>query len=1758
MIMMAALWLTATLAQAATHTAASPAFTVDTRDYTLTVNTTGVTGVPVTVSPPDLDGKTTANTPATFRFAYQAEVSVDMAATHNGASFSSWSGDFVGQNGVRADAKMEGNRTLTAAYIAAVQEPTIVTHPQPQTVTEPNSATFTVSATGDDLSYQWQRMTGTNPFTIIDLDAYTPTYTTGSTAGANSALPHSYRVVVSNSAGSVTSDWALLTVNEPVVEGSIVVTSPTAGETLEVQTWKTISWTSQGLSPSAQVKIELLKNGQFFTTLTPATENDGVHSWYVYSPHTAPDYSIRITGPGGTPVGESARFAITDSVVLESVIIGGPVEVGEGTTQAYTLTARYSSGAEMVVTGDAIWSLSTGGTYASISSAGVLSVNQLNADQSATIRASYGGKTASKTVSLIDTCHPQFSTSSLSFGSNGGTQTFQVNSAGGCAWTLEVTGDTDGAQFSITSGSGSRSVSLTLPAWYQPMPRSIDVKIGPETLQITQTQRLVQVLRPGETPIIFTGATAEGSFPPVWVDLDPRAEYVIFQAVDESYANPNPGGMPFSSASAKGTWAVMKDDGVLLKEDTLVHSLTPDWTEWTGQNISWPLTEWPAARYKWTSHDETGAPVEEGQFQLAKVNYIAGNGAEPVILVHGLLSSADMWPTAFANSLAQDRPVYVISYPNTDGVQTNAALLREVLERISTAHGNRVVHVVSHSMGGVVTRYMDEKMAAGRLGRHFSLGSPYNGSPLADTGISASWAASLLSLSFTEGIAEMIPPLQALGRPALYDLQDPVERLGLVHPSAPGVVTHSFVTACGTDTRIVAQAGSVLYSVLASTQHYNPSYTFMATELAKNAMAMGRQSDGVVRWESANLGDLRLRQNLFYDAWHQGYFNPEMNRDYSNMVMDIRTFLENGRSALELQSKPESRFSRLIKQAGITASVLTGPIIAYTSVGAEVIGYAEREGSNMILHTGREVLEIIENMPMQMRAGHLEEMQEMMVFDSGQDQGIYFKADGYKPFRLGELTEQGPVIHVTEIVLEEIPEWNGLRAPSISAVGGVRETTQSEVSLQLSCPGATEFRIGEDFKNSTWQPMQPEMTYSFDEDSPGFKTIIAQFRDATGNVSPIVSLRVLKVSVGQTAGLSVSDEVGDAFVFLNGERLSDRTPLVMENLPPGTHQLSIHRNDVEYQEPVREITLTAGETLPVEFLLASSGGNDVTEIVHLGKRYRVTSQSYPDNSDWHAAVQAEFGQGWTVADWTDLKTAFGTSMDHARSLAHLLSGEVTTQPGGSAYVTVGGQKIHSFDRHYFVTAHYQNKPSSYLDHDQLFNNMISLGSWPGQGRILAVSDTIVEEKSFLPSQTLHLANENLNQVAVNAFGESASLADWNDILDYLEHNVDNLAAFYEEIGLEPGQSMWVTRNGNMISPYDYQYHILRGAGGPSIPPGWPNHAQLGNLYLNSFLSAFSSEGHRVLVRMSPAVPSINTHPANRTITAPNTATFSVNATGTGPLSYQWQRSTNHGSTWSNVSGATSASYSTGATSISMSGYRYRVRLSNSAGSVTSNAAILTVNPGNPMQRGRFGMVRQTAANRFDSQVFGELSFDNSGLSHVGGYSYSLQTPLLDQAGGIFSPLYGRLTPNPWNIPQWVVSEFFGLIHFGRDEEQYDKWVYSERFGWMGFVQADNGVSYLWVEELLTWIAVTSDGNFISFDFGWLVPEPGSFTHYNSRIGTLIHDAHNPKGWLRSDRFGFVWFARDGTGVWFWSSNRNEWIGITPEGGLWSTAEGRFL
>ena len=91
-------------------------------------------------------------------------------------------------------------------------------------------------------------------------------------------------------------------------------------------------------------------------------------------------------------------------------------------------------------------------------------------------------------------------------------------------------------------------------------------------------------------------------------------------------------------------------------------------------------------------------------------------------------------------------------------------------------------------------------------------------------------------------------------------------------------------------------------------------------------------------------------------------------------------------------------------------------------------------------------------------------------------------------------------------------------------------------------------------------------------------------------------------------------------------------------------------------------------------------------------------------------------------------------------------------------------------------------------------------------------------------------------------------------------------------------------------------------------------------------------------------PVITTQPANVTICAGAAATFSVTATtGVGSLSYQWQLSTDGGTTYNNIPGATTSSFAQASVPVGQNGYRFRVIATAGCGSVTSNAGILTVN-----------------------------------------------------------------------------------------------------------------------------------------------------------------------------------------------------------------------
>ena len=88
---------------------------------------------------------------------------------------------------------------------------------------------------------------------------------------------------------------------------------------------------------------------------------------------------------------------------------------------------------------------------------------------------------------------------------------------------------------------------------------------------------------------------------------------------------------------------------------------------------------------------------------------------------------------------------------------------------------------------------------------------------------------------------------------------------------------------------------------------------------------------------------------------------------------------------------------------------------------------------------------------------------------------------------------------------------------------------------------------------------------------------------------------------------------------------------------------------------------------------------------------------------------------------------------------------------------------------------------------------------------------------------------------------------------------------------------------------------------------------------------------------------ILTQPQSIAVDAGATATFTASASANPVPTAQWQVSTDNGSTWSNISGATSDTYTTAPATLSMNSYEYRVVYTNPQHTAISDAATLTVN-----------------------------------------------------------------------------------------------------------------------------------------------------------------------------------------------------------------------
>jgi hypothetical protein len=138
------------------------------------------------------------------------------------------------------------------------------------------------------------------------------------------------------------------------------------------------------------------------------------------------------------------------------------------------------------------------------------------------------------------------------------------------------------------------------------------------------------------------------------------------------------------------------------------------------------------------------------------------------------------------------------------------------------------------------------------------------------------------------------------------------------------------------------------------------------------------------------------------------------------------------------------------------------------------------------------------------------------------------------------------------------------------------------------------------------------------------------------------------------------------------------------------------------------------------------------------------------------------------------------------------------------------------------------------------------------------------------------------------------------------------------------------------------YTNIAGATGSTLSLTSVTASQNSYKYRAVFTNSLGSATTSAATLTVQYAPTVGTNPTSQSIAAGSSVTFTASATGNPNPTVQWQFSTDGGVTWTNISGATSTSYHISGVTAAQNGYEYQAVFTNSVGSTTTAAAILTV------------------------------------------------------------------------------------------------------------------------------------------------------------------------------------------------------------------------
>jgi hypothetical protein len=439
-----------------------------------------------------------------------------------------------------------GSVTSTPAAILTVNvQPAITTQPLPKSIVVGQTATFTVVATGNSLTYQWKKGAGNAPGASTGASYTTPPVVIGD----NGAV---YTVVVTNPVGNITSADAILTVgaatapaiaapgqpvNQSIVVGQTATFTVTAsGSTPLTYLWKKGAGTAPGTSNAASYTTPAAvigDNGAVYSCVVTnaagtVTSNNAV---LTVGAATAPGFTVQPI-PQTVFVGQTATFSVTASGSTPLTYLW---KKGAATAPGTSNAASYTTPATVIGDNGAMYScVLTNAAGTATSTVVALTVNPLPLPTITTPPASQSvvvGQTATFTVVAtgMGTLSYQWRLGGVAItGATAASYTTPVTTIAynGNVYSVVVTNTPAGGP--TTSGNATLTVTPLTPPTITVQPGNRTVVVGfPATFSVTATSTAAITYQWYKNGVLIGGATATTYTTPATTLLDNGALYTV-------------------------------------------------------------------------------------------------------------------------------------------------------------------------------------------------------------------------------------------------------------------------------------------------------------------------------------------------------------------------------------------------------------------------------------------------------------------------------------------------------------------------------------------------------------------------------------------------------------------------------------------------------------------------------------------------------------------------------------------------------------------------------------------------------------------------------------------------------------------------------------------------------------------------------------------------------------------------------------------------------------------------------------------------------------------------------------------------------------------------------------------------------------------------------------------------------------------------------------------------------------------------------